>query len=197
MDQNIKEITEKIEQNLMAEIGLEIDKFKAGGQYDKRLSKEKKSEIIARTRKIISSDQLTELHVVIDMLSVPEYIDGSKKFYITIDKLDEKWVDDSVIFRMIKGLMECLRSFRKIHNLKILVALREDVIERVVQETSEISFQREKFEDLMVKLRWSKPQLRQVVDNRLNVLFKRQYTASPIGYSDIFPDNIGAKQSFD
>lgn len=64
MDQNIKELTEVIESKLHTEIGGEIEKFKAGGQYDKRMSREKKSEIVARTRKIISSDQLAELHGV-------------------------------------------------------------------------------------------------------------------------------------
>lgn len=195
MDQNIKEITEVVENKLHAEIGGEIQKFKAGGQYDKRISQEKKSEIVARTRRIISSEQLAELHGVIEMLAAQD--DGQNTFYLTIDKLDERWVDDSVRFRMIKGLMESLRSFRKIKNLKILVALREDVIERVVQETADISFQREKFEDLMVRLRWSKYELKTLIDRRLNLLFKRQYNASQIGFSDIFPAQIGGKSSLD
>lgn len=197
MDQNIKELTESVEQKLHAEFGSEIDKFKAGGQYDKRLSRERKSEIVARTRKIISSEQLSELHGVIDMLSTDEYGDGMKMFYIMIDRLDEKWVDDSVRFRMIKGLLESLRTFRKIHNLKVVAALRSDVIERVVQETADVSFQREKFEDLMVKLLWSKADLKLLVDKRLNSLFKRQYTGHPIGYVDVFPASVGAKPSFD
>lgn len=44
MDQNIKEITEKIENNLHAEIGADIEKFKAGGQYDKQLSREEERD---------------------------------------------------------------------------------------------------------------------------------------------------------
>lgn len=195
MDQNIKEITELVEGKLHAEIGGEIDKFKAGGQYDKRLSREKKTEIVARTRRIISSEQLAELHGVIEMLAAHDT--DQNTFYVTVDKLDERWVDDSVRFRMIKGLMESLRSFRKINNLKILVALREDVIERVVQETADISFQREKFEDLMVRLRWSKYELKQVIDKRLNFLFKRQHGGSLIGFADIFPPLIGGKSSLD
>jgi hypothetical protein len=195
MDQNIKEITESVERKLHAEIGGEIDKFKAGGQYDKRLSREKKSEIVARTRKIISSDQLSELHGVIEMLATQDA--DLRTYYLTIDRLDERWVDDSVRFRMVKGLMESLKTFRRIKNLKILVALREDVLERVVQETADISFQREKFEDLMVRLRWTRPELRQLVDRRLNSLFKRQYTGALIGFSDIFPPNIGAKDTFE
>ncbi|MDT9601085.1 P-loop ATPase, Sll1717 family [Sphingosinicella rhizophila] len=195
MDQNIKEITESVERKLHAEIGVEIEKFKAGGQYDKRMSREKKSEIVARTRKIISSDQLSELHGVIEMLATQDV--DVRTYYLTIDRLDERWVDDSVRFRMIKGLMESLKTFRKIRNLKILVALREDVLERVVQETADISFQREKFEDLMVRLRWTRAELRQLVDKRLNSLFKRQYTVALIGFSDIFPPKIGAKDTFE
>ncbi len=195
MDQNIKEVTETVERKLKAEIGGEIEKFKAGGQYDKRLSREKKSEIIARTRKIISSDQLSELHGVIEMLATQNSDAGS--YYLTIDKLDERWVDDSVRFRMIKGLMESLKTFRRIKNLKILVALREDVLERVVQETADISFQREKFEDLLVRLKWTRSELKQLVEKRLNALFKRQYTGSLIGFTDIFPAKIGAKETFD
>lgn len=197
MDQNIKEITESVERKLHAEIGAEIEKFKAGGQYGKRLSTEKKSEIVARTRKIISSDQLVELHGVIDMLSAPEHGDQMKDFYILIDRLDEKWVDDTVRFRMIKALMESLRSFRKIQNLKILVGLRSDVLERVVQETADISFQREKFEDYTIQLVWTKADLRTLVDNRIVALFKRQYTGSPVGFDDIFPPKVGPRNTFD
>lgn len=198
MDENIKEITESIERKLHAEVGADIDKFKAGGQYDKRLSKEKKSEIVARTRKIISSEQLSELHGVIDMLSSAEHGDGMKSFYILIDRLDEKWVDDGVRFRMIRGLMESLRSFRKIKNLKILVGLRTDVIERVVQETADLSFQREKFEDLTARLFWSKADLKLLVERRIDALFKRQYTGSPVSFADVFPQSMGGgKATFD
>jgi hypothetical protein len=196
MDQNIKEITESVERKLHSEIGGEIVKFKAGGQYDKRLSQEKKSEIVARTRKIISSEQLSELHGVIDMLSVSDG-DTMKAFFIMVDRLDERWVDDTVRFRLIKALVESLRSFRKIRNLKILVALRSDVIERVVQETQDISFQREKFEDVMTRLVWSKAELRELVDMRLSALFKRQYTGKTIGFADIFPESVGGKVTFD
>ncbi len=195
MDQNIKEITEAVENKLHTEIGGEIEKFKAGGQYDKRISRERKSEIITRTRKIISSEQLSELHGVIDILA--EQDENYSTFYLTIDKLDERWVDDGVRFRMIKGLMESLKTFRKINDLKILVALRTDVLERVVQETADISFQREKFEDLMVRIAWSKAELRQLMEKRLNALFKRQYSGALVGFADIFPPQVGAKPSFD
>lgn len=197
MDQNIKEITESIERKLHAEIGGEIDKFKAGGQYDRRLSVEKKIELVARTRKIISSDQLMELHGIIEILSSFENGDKMKSYYILIDKLDERWVDDSVRFRMIKSLIESLKSFRKIQNLKILVALRSDVLERVVQETADISFQREKFEDNSVRIHWSSNDLLVLVDKRIEALFKRRYTRDSVTFNHIFPPKLGNKESFE
>jgi hypothetical protein len=197
MDQNIKELTEGFEKKIHAEVGVDLDKFKAGGQYEKRLSIEKKSEIISRIRKIVSQEKLAELHGVIDILSTFENTDHMKGYYILVDRLDERWVDDVIRFRLVKGLIETLRSFRKITNLKILVALRADVLERVVQETSDISFQREKFEDYKVDIRWSKANLRELVERRVALLFRRQYTSVSVSYSDIFPSSIGSKDSFD
>ena len=176
MDQNIKEITEKVDGQLKAELGTEIKKFKLGGQYEKRLSSEKKSELVARSRKIINAEQLAELSGVIDILAGPEAGDGMKNFYILIDNLDDRWVDTSVRFRLIRALIELLKSFRKVTNLKILVALRSDILERVVQETSDLTFQREKFEQYFVPLRWTKSDLKLLVDRRIALLMKRQYS---------------------
>jgi len=196
MDQNVKELTETVEKKLHAEVGAELAKFKAGGQYDKRLSQERKSEIIARTRKIISEDQLAELHGVVDVLANVS-ADDTRSYYLLIDRLDERWVDDSIRFRMIKALLQSLRSFRKIRSLKILIALRSDILERVVQETSDIAFQREKFEDYRIDMRWSKVDLKELVETRLNKLFRRQYTTHPIGFADVFPAKIGQRETFE
>ena len=197
MDQNIKEITEKVDGQLKAELGTEIKKFKLGGQYEKRLSSEKKSELVARSRKIINAEQLAELSGVIDILAGPEAGDGMKNFYILIDNLDDRWVDTSVRFRLIRALIESLKSFRKVTNLKILVALRSDILERVVQETSDLTFQREKFEQYFVPLRWTKSDLKLLVDRRIALLMKRQYSGSTVVFNDVFRNDVGGKSAFD
>jgi len=89
MDQNIKEITEKYERKLQSEFGSDITKFKAGGQYDKRLSVVRKSELISRARKIINSDLLNELAGVIDMLADLSNDEGMTKYYILIDEIQD------------------------------------------------------------------------------------------------------------
>lgn len=132
VDQNIKEITEKVEDQLSAEFGADMHKFRTTGQYAKRLSVDKKSELVRRSKKIINAEQLAELHGVIDLLA-KEVSGDNGHYFILIDGLDERWVDTSLRFRMIRSLIESLKTFRKITNLKILVALRLDVLERVVQ----------------------------------------------------------------
>jgi hypothetical protein len=196
MDQNIKEITEKVERKLALEFGAELDRYKAGGQYERRLSADKKSELVARSRKIINSDQLQELHGIIEILS-SETESEKSDYYILIDKIDERWVDDSVRFRMIRALLETLKSFKRITRLKILVALRADVIERVVSETRDITFQREKLEDYFVRLKWSKSDLKQLVNKRIGQLFKRQYSGHMIQFDNIFPYQVGRLDPFD
>ena len=174
-----------------------MEKFKARGQYEKQLSSEKKSEFVARVRKIINADQLTELAGVVDVLSSEAANDGMVKYYILVDRLDERWVDVSIRFKLIRALIESLRTFRKIRNLKILVSLRSDILERVVQETGDLTFQREKFEESFIRLRWDRNSLRDLVQRRIKLMFRRQYTNDDILFEDIFTSKVGNQDPFD
>jgi hypothetical protein len=119
------------------------------------------------------------------------------KYFIIIDKLDERWVDDAIRFRLVRALIESLRAFRRIQNLKILVALRSDILERVVQETHDLGFQREKYEDYFIRLKWRKAELKELVQKRVNLLFKRKYSGSNVSFEDIFAEKIGGYDAFD
>jgi hypothetical protein len=197
MDANIKEITEKVEGKLEAKLGAEIRKFKLRGQYDKQLSTDKKTELVSRARKIINSDQLSELAGVIDILHDQED-DPQKLYYILIDRLDERWVDTSIRFRLIRALIESLRAFRRITNLKIVVALRTDIVERVMQETRDLSFQREKYDDYFIKMRWTRSLLLDLVRKRVMELFRRKYSPNDvIDFEDVFPYKVGNVDPFD
>lgn len=198
MDENIKEITQKMESTIDAELSAEVEKFKGRAGYARTLSSEKKSALVQRAKKIVNSEMLTDLSKVLDLLS--EY-DGKEKYgqnyYILIDKLDEKWVDDRIRYQLIRALIECLRSFRKVQRLKVIVALRSDVLERVIQESSYIGFQREKYDDYFLRIRWTKDQLWQLVERRINFLFRRKYSSDNVFFYDIFERKIGAKDTFD
>jgi hypothetical protein len=82
MDQNIKELTEKVESKLAGEFGVEINALKASGQAARELSSEKKSEFIARAKKIINAEQLSELAGVIDAVGCDMPLEGLEFFPI-------------------------------------------------------------------------------------------------------------------
>ncbi|WP_153005552.1 P-loop ATPase, Sll1717 family [Aureimonas ureilytica] len=198
MDENVKEITGKLENKVNFDLGGEIAKFTSRAGYTRSLSTEKKSEIVARAKRIVNSEQLAELNRVLDLLSS---FDGEKKysneFYILIDRLDEKWVDEEIRYSLIRALIECLKSFNKISNLKVVVAMREDVLERVIQETRDTGFQREKYDDYFLRIRWNKDQLQSLVQKRINSLYKRKYTSDNVFFSDVFKSKVSNKDPFD
>ena len=150
-DENIKEVVEKITKQLETEFDAEFQKFKSKVHYDKGISSEKRAEIIFRCKKIVTPDQLRDLSQLVEMLAEDEK--NQVKHSILIDKLDENWIEDGLRFRMIRALIETLKGFRKIRRLKIVVALRSDVLERVMQETQSLGFQKEKYEDYICDLK--------------------------------------------
>jgi hypothetical protein len=187
MDENIKEMTSKLERKVTGEFAGEIEKFSARAGYVRTLSAEKRAEFVARAKKIVDSSQLAELNRVLDLLSNVDQDDKyDGRYYILIDRLDDKWVDEEIRFNLIRALIECLRSFNKLQNLKIVVAIREYVLERVVQETKDIGFQREKYDDYFMKLRWNTQQLSELVRKRINSLYKRNIRQKMLHFMTFF-----------
>jgi hypothetical protein len=76
------------------------------------------------------------------------------------------------------------------------VALRSDVLERVVQESMHAGFQREKY-DYFLRIRWNRDQLWRLVEKRINLLFRRKYSSENIFFYDVFDAKIGKVDTFD
>lgn len=94
--------------------------------------------------------------------------------------------DDSIRYKLIRALIESLKRFRKIRNLKIIVALRTDVLERALMETKDAGYQREKYDDMISEIRWEDRELRTLVEERIKLLFRRQYTKQNVRFNDVF-----------
>lgn len=197
MDVTIKEITNSLEQKIDAELSTEIEYFKTRAGYSRQLSQEKRLQIQARAKKVVNSELLSELGRVIELLS--EYPDGKYAHinYLLIDKLDEKWVDESIRYSLIRALIESVKAFRKIPKLKLAISIRSDVLERVIQENKDVGFQREKYDSYFDRVRWDKPSLRRLVEKRINFLFKRKYTSENVHFNDVFRHTVGGKEPFE
>ncbi len=189
-ERRIHEITEKMEDKLKAafklgnaDYGFDIEKLKS-------LGTEIKAEIKYNAQNIVSSVQIKELNRLIELLADYAFDDDQQKYYITIDKLDEKWVDDSLRYRLIRALIETIKTFKKLRNVKIVIAVRRDLLDRVFDNTRDAGFQLEKYENYFLNITWTGEQLVRLLDSRINHVFEYQYTNDHVYFKDIFPETV-------
>ncbi|MEM5439923.1 P-loop ATPase, Sll1717 family [Paraburkholderia diazotrophica] len=190
-ESRVKELTTKLASELNAELGGSGGGItaKIGGKGS--LTEEQKKEIVYRGQKVVNAVQLKELADVIRFLNEDVFTDDQKPYYVTIDKLDEDWVDDSLRFKLIRALIEAVRSFQKVKNVKVVVALRYDLLRRVFSATADAGFQEEKYEPLILRLKWNRGQIERLLDRRVSTLVRQQYTARVVGLKELFPERIG------
>jgi hypothetical protein len=188
-DYRIKEVTTKVESDLKASIGGLVPGAKISVGGAQKVSEEEKQEIIPRAQEVINKVHIRELSDIIDLLG--DVLQQSKaRYYILIDRLDEDWVSDKLRYLLIRALIETVRDFRKASQVKIIVALRYDLIGRVFRHTRDAGFQEEKYEGLYVNLAWNTPQLTNILDKRINHLIRRSYTTQTVKHDDLLPPSI-------
>lgn len=193
----IKEITQKLENQITAELGADIDVLKVSASTVEKNQIEKKTDVIHRAQRVINGIQIKALADVLRFLAEDVFEDPQLKTYICIDRLDEGWAEDAIRYRLIRSLIETLKSFRAIPAVKVIVALRKDLLETVWNKTRDAGFQEEKYVSLLLHIRWSKNQLRDLLDKRVRALVKGRYTNGSLGLADIFPRSIGKEDFID
>ena len=188
MDENIREITENLETSVNTELAAEVAKFNTKAGYARTLSAEKKSQLQRVARKFVAPELLTDLAKVVDTLA--EHGTRTEPCFILIDSLDENWIDPSIKYPLIRALIESLKSLRRVSDLKTVVALRSDLLEKVVLETRDSGFQSEKYEDYIIRLKWDSTQLKSLINKRINFLFRRKYNKQNVMFEDVFTEKL-------
>lgn len=186
----IKEFTDKLEASLKSSVDSKIPGLKFNSEGKALLTEEQKLEVMHYGKKVVSSVQIEKLSKIVDLLAEDIFTDPQKKTYILIDRLDENWVDDDLRYKLIRALIETIKKFRKIESVKILVTLRTDLLNRVLDKTRDSGFQKEKYNSLFLQVLWNKDQLKSLLDKRINHLLKHKYTNSVVNFDDIFPSKI-------
>lgn len=172
----IKEITGVIENELKGTVDAKLASAGFSAAAATKLSEEKKVEVVQRGQAVINEIQMRELTDVLTFLDEDVFDDEKHHLYITIDKLDENWIEDKFRYLLIRSLIETVRDFLKVRNIKIIVALRTDLTERVFRFTRDPGFQEEKYRSLFLQLKWGDEQLKQLLDKRINYLVRQTYT---------------------
>ena len=188
-DYRIEELTTKLERDLKASIGgaLKIANFDASA--DQKLSQEQKARVVERAMYVVNQVQIQELSYVLELLdSILE--DPQKRYYVVIDRLDENWVEEGLRYLLIRALIETVRDFRRVRNAKIIISLRHDLIDRVIRLSRDAGFQEEKYESLYFDLRWTREQLVDLLDLRIDKLVRQRYTKQKVTHKDLLPKSI-------
>ena len=188
MEENVIEITQNLEKKVTAKIGAHLDKFIASAGYIRGLSTEKKTNLRRRIQEFSDPVLLSDLAQAINIQS--GHAISNELHFILIDQLDENWISPSIKYPMIRALIESLKSLRRINDLKTVVSLRSDLLEKVILETKSAGFQSEKYEDYIVRLKWDNSKLKTLVNKRINFLYKRQYSKENITFEDIFNEKV-------
>lgn len=191
----VREITAKMEEDLKASLGTNfgVIRFEAG--VAQKLTAEQKQEVISRGARVVNQVQIKALADVLRLLGDEIFNDPQECYFVTIDDLDTKWVDDGLKYKLIRALIETIKSFRQVRSVKVVVSLRLDLLQRVISETRDSGFQSEKIESLRLNLRWTNSQLQQMLNSRVQHLVRQRYTSRPIQMADLFPSHIG-RQTF-
>ncbi len=186
----VREFTTKLETDLNAHAGTKIGTLvDMGAKGAMKLSEEEKSEVVERGQKIVNSVHIRALQDLLRTLNEDIFDDPQNPYYILIDRLDENWVDDRIRYRLIRAMIEAVRSFRQVRNVKILASLRDDLLHSVIKRTSQAGYQAEKYSALFFPIRWSRNDLHKLLDARANVVFRARYTKQHVSINDILPPN--------
>lgn len=182
-----RELTTKFEDELKAGIQVGPEFLSMGAEGAGRLGREEREEIITRGNAVVNAIQVRELRDVISLLAEKVFNSDRAKYLIVIDKLDEGWARDETRYRLIKALIDEIRSFRALRGVKILAALRQDLLLEVFDNTRESGFQEEKYQDYLLHLRWSIEDLEMLIQKRIGEMYRRKYDSGAVRFEDIFP----------
>lgn len=188
----VKEITTTLERELASGLGIKLDKFKMGASSEEKkiLSDEEKTQVINRAQHVVSQAQVQDLREVMNLLE-SVLSDRQKYYYVLIDRLDEDWIEEKLRYRLIMALMDSLKEISRVPNVKGLVAIRRDLIERVFNLVRAAGFQEEKYQSLYLPMRWSSEQIIEVLDKRVDALVARRYQKGKVvTHRDLLPKQI-------
>jgi hypothetical protein len=194
----IKEVTSTFERELESSVEGKIPSFVSLiGLAGQKITDEEKAVIVHRGQEVVNRVQIRELTDVIKLIDEVLLSDRQQKYYIVIDRLDEPWVEDNVRFRLIRALIVTSVEMSRIDNLKVNIAIRSDLLDRVYRYTRDMGFQEEKYSTSALEISWNRRQLIDVLNSRINYLVKDQYTTEIVTYKDLLPEKIGKQETIE
>jgi hypothetical protein len=145
-----------------------------------------------RFQRIVNETQLARLNKMMDVLD-DDILDSPQNYtYIVIDDLDREWVDEKAANDLIRCLFRTVLDLARIDNLKVLVALRTNIFEEL-NFGSRTGGQEEKFRALTLRMRWTRGQLTEVLNERARAASDEYSLGEVDSIDDLLPNPNIAK----
>lgn len=167
----------------------DITNLSASTEEEKKEAQKIKYEIINKAQRVINESQVEHIQSILEMLKSGDFTKSQKRFFIIIDDLDKEWVANAIVYDLIKSLIETLKELSDIPGVKIIIAVRTNILKKIFKYNVNRGFQREKFQNLFIEIEWSKKELTELINNRLVQLMKGLYTNASPSINDILPPN--------
>lgn len=178
-EHRVKEITSKVEDTLRGAIKGSPVPLELSAEGVRTISQERKTEIVQRAQRVVNEAHVPQLNQILDIVK-DVLDDDQQRYYIVIDRLDESWAEDQLRYKLIMALIETVKDFRRVPNAKIVIALRVDLLQRVYRGARTAGFQEEKLDSLCLKLRWQASTLTEMLDTRVNHVFRDRYSKNRV-----------------
>lgn len=196
-EQRIHELTSRVEQSLTAGVNGKFSNITFNAEGAKKLSVEQRAEVKEHGLDAVSKVQIRELENMLTVLEDNIFDDEKRPYYVTIDMLDEDWADDRIKFKLIRSLIDVVNRFKQLSNVKVVLAIRHDLLYKVLHLETIAGLQEEKYKALYLNLKWEKSELEKIVQYRINKLIKHHYTKGDVSFKDVFPAHVDTKDTFD
>jgi hypothetical protein len=185
-ESRVKDLTTKTEEQLKCTLEGELAGVAASTGNAKTLSSEVRERVIRRGQRAISEAHVPALNELIDLLA-DVFDDPQNPHYLVVDRLDEAWVEDELRHKLIMALLETAKDFRRIANVKLVIALRTDLLQRVFARARGPGFQEEKLATLYLRINWQKENLIDILNTRINHTFRDRYSKNvQLTHKDVF-----------
>lgn len=187
-DDIVSEITSKMQSELSGKIGA------TGAKLSAKDKSELARKIQTTTSSYVSKELLRKQKELIKLITEEFANDNQVRVIISIDDLDKSWLSASSIrYDFINALLEAFKELLDIRSVKILIAIRTDIIMGIYQSSLR---QDEKDQSLIYAISWNKVEIKKILDARINLLVKSQYQAAKVvSFSDVFNFKVNNVQA--
>lgn len=189
-DNIVSEITDKMQEELACKIG------SSGVDASAKVKEERARKIQTTTSSYVSKELLRKQKELIKLITEEFANDKQIRVIISIDDLDKSWLSNSSIrYDFINALLEAFKELLGISSVKILIAIRTDIIMGIYQNSLR---QDEKDQSLIYAISWNKVEIRNILDARITLLVQSQYQSTKtVSFSDIFDFKVHGQKADD